>query len=86
MGTCYNHENLVIMDKLECELNKIPGVTMIFSPLMLCKVVNMMFHEGNIRYTEFPKTKRDLGLILGTAGSRDDIAFTACCSRGTNKA
>ncbi len=72
LGTCYNYENLVIMDKFECELNKIPGVTMIFSPLMMCKVVNMMFHEGNIRWAEFPKAERDLALILGIAGSRDD--------------
>lgn len=74
-GTCKQYDVLRIMDEFEWEMGKIPGVTFIFSPLLIAKFVNEMLHEGNVRWRELPKGRRELGLIMATAGSTDDSEF-----------
>ncbi len=74
-GTCKENDILKIMEDFEWEMGKIPGVTFIISPIALGKVINEVFHEGNIRWRELPKVNRELSFLMGTAGSTDDSVF-----------
>lgn len=74
-GTCKKIEVLRIMDDFEWEIGKIPGVTFIMSPIILGRIVNEMFHEGNIRWRALPKIERDLGAMLAMGGSTDNSDF-----------
>ncbi|MCP4756079.1 MAG: RND family transporter [Proteobacteria bacterium] len=71
-GTCKDYDLLQIMEQYEWEIGHVPGVTMVLSPLMRVRVVNEMFHEGDIRWRALPKDSRELGALFATAGSTDD--------------
>jgi len=74
-GTCKNYDILQVMEEYEWEMGHVPGVTFIFSPLMIVRAVNEMLHEGDIRWRSLPKTSRELGALFSFAGSNDDSEF-----------
>ena len=74
-GTCKNHEILQIMEDYEWEIGQVPGVTFVFSPLMIGRAVNEMLHEGDIRWRSLPKESQELGALFAFAGSTDDSEF-----------
>ncbi|MCP4757646.1 MAG: MMPL family transporter, partial [Proteobacteria bacterium] len=74
-GTCRNADIIRIMDEYEWEIGHVPGVTFVISPLMVANVVNVMFHEGDIRWRSLPKDSQELGAMFGMAGSTDDSEF-----------
>ncbi|MCU0822562.1 MAG: MMPL family transporter [Spirochaetes bacterium] len=74
-GPCKQPDLMKIVQDFELEMGKVPGVTFSMSPVFLAKVVNEFFHEGDIRWRELPQTPRELGLMLGHAGSTEDSEF-----------
>jgi predicted RND superfamily exporter protein len=60
------------MQDYEWEIGNVPGVTVVISALLLGKMINETFHEGDIRWRELPKTPRDLGWIMSAAKSNED--------------
>jgi len=83
-GTCKNYETLRIMEKYEWEIGHVPGVSFVFSPLMLARAVNEVLHEGDIRWRSLPKESREIGAIFGTAGSTDDSEFMSMGCQSMN--
>ncbi|MBT3312529.1 MAG: MMPL family transporter [Desulfobacteraceae bacterium] len=75
VGTCKSYDTLRIMEDYEWEIGHTPGVTFVFSPLMIGKAVNEVLHEGNLRWRAFPKNSLELGQVFATAGSTDDSEF-----------
>ena len=74
-GACKNYDILRVMEDYESEIGQIPGVTFVFSPLMIAKAVNEMLHEGDIRWRSLPKESQELGALFAFAGSGDDTEF-----------
>ena len=74
-GTCKNYEILRVMEDYEQEIGQVPGVTFVFSPLMIARAVNEMLHEGDIRWRSLPKESQELGALFAFAGSTDDTEF-----------
>jgi len=74
-GICKRYEVLKIMDAFEWEMGQIPGVTFVFSPVTVARMVNEMLHEGNIRWRALPKLTEDLRFIMSIGGSGDDGEF-----------
>lgn len=75
VGICKRHEILRTMQDYEAEIRNVPGVTVVISGLLLAKMINETFHEGDIRWRELPKTSKDLAWVMANAGSTDDSAF-----------
>lgn len=74
-GACKNYEIIQIMEDYEWEIGQVPGVTFVFSPLMIGRAVNEMLHEGDIRWRSLPKESQELGALFAFAGSTDDSEF-----------
>jgi uncharacterized protein len=74
-GACKNYEILQVMEDYEWEIGQVPGVTFVFSPLMIVRAVNEMLHEGDIRWRSLPKESQELGALFAFAGSTDDTEF-----------
>ena len=74
-GACKNYEILQVMEDYEWEIGQVPGVTFVFSPLMIARAVNEMLHEGDIHWRSLPKGSQELGALFAFAGSTDDTEF-----------
>ena len=74
-GACKDYEIVRVMEDYEEKIGQVPGVTFVFSPLMIGKAVNEMLHEGDIRWRSLPKESRELGALFAFAGSTDDSEF-----------
>lgn len=74
-GACKNYDILRVMEEYEWEIGHVPGVTFVFSPLMIARAVNEMLHEGDIRWRNLPKESQELGALFAFAGSTDDTEF-----------
>ncbi len=74
-GTCKKYDIVQAMEDYEWEMGKIPGVTVVISPLILARAVNEMLHEGDPRWRILPRDQRKLGYIMLCAGSDDDTEF-----------
>jgi hypothetical protein len=75
-GICRRRDVLRLVQDYEWEVGNIPGVTLTVSSLIVGKMINQMFHEGDIRWRELPQTPREIGWVMGTAGSTDDTIFS----------
>jgi hypothetical protein len=74
-GICKRYDVLQTVADYEWEIGKVPGVTVVISGMLLAKMVNETFHEGDIRWRALPRTPQELGLVMSHAGSNDDGAF-----------
>ena len=74
-GACKNYDILRVMEDYEWEIGHVPGVTFVFSPLMVARAVNEMLHEGDIRWRNLPKESQELGGLFAFSGSTDDTEF-----------
>ena len=74
-GICKEYDILQGMREFELEIGGVPGVTVVISALLLAKVINETFHEGDIRWRDLPKTPGELAWVMSSAGSTDDTAF-----------
>ncbi len=74
-GACKDYEIIRVMEDYESEIGQVPGVTFVFSPLMIGRAVNEMLHEGDIRWRSLPKESGELGALFAFAGSTDDSEF-----------
>jgi len=74
-GVCKRYDVLQTMEEYEDEIGSIPGVTVVISGMFLAKVINEVFHEGDIRWRALPQTSMDLAWVMAYAGSTDDSAF-----------
>ncbi len=74
-GVCKRYDVMRTVEKFEWEIGNVPGVTVVISGLLLAKMVNETFHEGDIRWRALPTTERELGFVMGYAGSNDDSVF-----------
>jgi len=74
-SACKNYEIVRVMEDYEEEIGQVPGVTFVFSPLMIGRAVNEMLHEGDIRWRSLPKESTELGALFAFAGSTDDTEF-----------
>ena len=74
-GVCKRYDVLQTMEDYEEEIGSIPGVTVVISAMLLAKMINETFHEGDIRWRALPKVPMDLGWVMASAGSTDDSAF-----------
>ena len=74
-GVCKHYDVLETMEDYEWELGKVPGVTVVISPLILAKTVNEMIHEGDIRWRVLPKVARDLAYVMAYSGSTENSEF-----------
>lgn len=74
-GVCKRYDVLRTMEKYEWEIGNVPGVTVVVSGILLAKMINETFHEGDIRWRALPRSERDLGFIMGYAGSGEDSVF-----------
>ena len=75
VGVCKRYDVLQTMQDYEEEIGSIPGVTVVISGLFLAKMINEVFHEGDIRWRALPQTSMDLAWVMASAGSTDDSAF-----------
>ncbi len=71
-GACKEYEIMKVVEQFEWAMSTVPGVAMVVSPLMMARAINMIFHEGDIRWTALPKTYNELAWVMSTAGSTDD--------------
>lgn len=74
-GLCKRYDVLRTVEDFEWELGNIPGVTVVISALILTKMINETFHEGDIRWRALPRTERDLGFMMAYAGANEDNLF-----------
>jgi len=74
-GICKRHDILQVMQAYEREIGEIPGVTVVISALLIVRMVNETFHEGDIRWREVPMTPEELTLVMLHAGSGDDGVY-----------
>jgi predicted RND superfamily exporter protein len=75
VGICKRYDVVQTMEDYESEIGNIPGVTVTISSLIIGKMVNETFHEGDIRWRALPKIPRELGFVMGYAGSNEDSIF-----------
>ena len=75
VGVCKRYDILQTMEAYEEEIGSIPGVTVVISGMFLAKMINEVFHEGDIRWRALPQTSMDLAWVMASAGSTDDSAF-----------
>ena len=75
VGVCKRYDVLQTMRDYEAEIGSTPGVTVVISGLLLAKMINETFHEGDIRWRALPQTSTDLAWVMASAGSTDDSAF-----------
>ncbi len=75
MGVCKRYDVMQTIQDYEWEIGNIPGVTVAISSLLLGNMINETFHEGDIRWRALPQTSRELGWVMGYAGSTDDNIF-----------
>jgi len=75
VGVCKRYDVLQTMQAYEEEIGSIPGVTVVISGIFLAKMINEVFHEGDIRWRALPQTSMDLAWVMASAGSTDDSAF-----------
>lgn len=83
-GVCKRHDVMRTIEKFEWEIGNVPGVTVVISGLLLAKMINETFHEGDIRWRALPTTERELGFVMGYAGSNDDSVFMTMGCQGMN--
>jgi predicted RND superfamily exporter protein len=74
-GVCKRYDILQTMEAYEEEIGNIPGVTVVISGMLLAKMVNQTFHEGDIRWRALPQTPMDLAWVMTYAGSTDESVF-----------
>ena len=75
LGVCKRYDVLKTMEEYESVIGNIPGVTVAVSSLLIGKMINETFHEGDIRWRVLPQTPRELGFMFGYAGSNEDTIF-----------
>jgi len=75
LGVCKRYDVMQTMEKYESVIGNIPGVTVAVSSLLIGKMINETFHEGDIRWRVLPQTPRELGFMFGYAGSNEDTIF-----------
>jgi len=74
-GVCKRYDILQTMEAYEEEIGSIRGVTVVISGILLAKMVNQTFHEGDIRWRALPQTSMDLAWVMTYAGSTDESVF-----------
>ena len=74
-GVCKRYDILQTVEEYEEEIGSVPGVTVVISAMLLAKMINETFHEGDIRWRALPKLPMDLGWVMASAGSTDDSAY-----------
>jgi len=74
-GACKDNAVMQVVEDYEWEIGRIPGVTVVLSPVILGKAVNEMLHEGDIRWRCLPIGFKQLGYVMSYAGSDDDSEF-----------
>jgi hypothetical protein len=74
-GVCKRYDVLQTMADYEWEIGEVPGVTVVISGMLLAKMVNETFHEGDIRWRALPRAPQELGFVMGYAGSNEDSLF-----------
>jgi len=75
VGVCKRYDVMKTMQDYEVEIGSTPGVTVVISGLILAKMINETFHEGDIRWRALPQTSDSLAWVMSSAGSNDDSAF-----------
>jgi predicted RND superfamily exporter protein len=84
MGVCKEYDTMMTMEEYESVIGNIPGVTVAVSSLLIGKMINETFHEGDIRWRVLPQTSRELGFMFGYAGSNEDTIFNTMHCQSMN--
>ncbi len=71
-GVCKDYEYIETIQDFEWEIGSVPGVTIVLSANFPSRFINLMYHEGDIRWLAVPQNKGELAYAMNTAGSDDD--------------
>lgn len=74
-GLCKRYDVLRTVEDFEWQIGNVPGVTVVISGLLLARMINETFHEGDIRWRALPKSEQDLGFVMAYAKSEEDTPF-----------